>query len=349
MSGQSQPYFIQNRRVPVQKIFMNVEKNNDLSTIAALNSPENNSIAVPAFHYVHAAISNNTRIAYQRDIKHFRDWGGLLPTTSDAIVKYLHCYAAALNPKTLKRRLIALKQWHTSQGFNDPTNILLIRKTLSGIQKTHGLPTKQAKALSLDALQILVDYLQKQPKLIHVRNNALLQIGFFAALRRSELIQLRFEHITFVPDKGMEILIPRSKTDQEGQGQSCAIPYGDDRLCPIRALEAWCSRANIHSGPVFRQLTKGGNVLPNAIAPAQLNAILKNLAVACRLNDPFDYSGHSLRRGFATTASQNHAPLATIMRQGRWRHERTVLNYIEAGQRFDENAVNLIFKNRNQS
>ena len=296
--------------------------------------------------YLHAASSANTRIAYKHDIRHFRAAGGVLPATADNIVQYLHRYAASLNPKTLKRRLTALKHWHTYQGFPDPTALPLVRKTLVGIQKVHGTPPKQAKALSLETLQILVDYLQQHPKLIHVRNNALLQIGFFGALRRSELVQICWEHISFVPNKGIEILIPRSKTDQDGQGQFCAIPYGDENLCPVTALEHWRTQSSSNSGFVFRQLTKGGRVLSRPIAPSNLNAILKNLAFLCQLNEPLDYSGHSLRRGFATTASQNHAPLSAIMRQGRWRHERTVLDYIEAGQRFDENAAGLIFKNR---
>lgn len=316
--------------------------------LAQPEQPDQHTLSNPLdlTHYVHAATSTNTRKAYQNDIRHFRAFGGVLPATADSIVQYLHRYATSLNPKTLKRRLTALKHWHTYQGFPDPTAASLVRKTLIGIQKIHGVPPRQAKALSLEVLQTLVDYLQQNPIPINVRNNALLQIGFFGALRRSELVQVRWEHITFVPDKGIEILVPRSKTDQEGQGQFCAVPYGDTQLCPITALENWQAMLASTTGFVFRQMTKSGRVLDAPMAPANLNAILKNLAIACQLTDPFDYSGHSLRRGFATTASQNQAPLSAIMRQGRWRHERTVLAYIEAGQRFDENAAGLIFKNR---
>ncbi len=56
------------------------------------------------------------------------------------------------------------------------------------------------------------------------------------------------------------------------------------------------------------------------------------------------YSGHSLRRGFATSASQKGATLGAIMRQGRWQNERTVNGYIEEGQRFEANAAGLLLK-----
>ena len=71
--------------------------------------------------YIHAATSANTRRAYQTDIRHFEDWGGRLPTNTQVILDYLQTFAPKLNPRTLSRRLIALKHWHLYQGFSDPT------------------------------------------------------------------------------------------------------------------------------------------------------------------------------------------------------------------------------------
>jgi integrase len=76
--------------------------------------------------------------------------------------------------------------------------------------------------------------------------------------------------------------------------------------------------------------------------PASINFILKNLAVDCKLSNPKKYSGHSLRRGFATSASKKGATLGAIMRQGRWRNERTVNGYIQEGQLFEANAASLV-------
>lgn len=299
------------------------------------------TLSLQTQQYLQAATSSNTRKAYQADVRHFMAWGGLLPTTPDVLIQYLTSQAAQLNPRTLTRRLTALKHWHVYQGFADPTAHPTVRKTLAGIKQIHGKPKVKALPLTLETLTVLTAYLQNGGQLMDWRNNALLQVGFFGAFRRSELTSLRIEHIRFVPE-GMEILIPRSKTDQHGEGQWCAIPYGNQQVCPVRAVQHWLEKAQLQQGPLFRRLTKHGAIADEALRPGQVNRILQALAKACQLPEAERYSSHSFRRGFATTASQKGAPFGAIMRQGRWRHESTVLGYMEEGKRFEANAASFI-------
>src|SRR5262245_20384177 len=98
--------------------------------------------------YIKAATSDNTRKAYRSDIKHYEQWGGLLPATPEKIIQYLQDYAARLNSRTLSRRLIAIKHWHTYQGFPDPTSHPLITKTMTGIMRIHGKPKEKTPPLS---------------------------------------------------------------------------------------------------------------------------------------------------------------------------------------------------------
>jgi integrase len=291
-------------------------------------------------NYIFAATSQNTRKAYQADIRHFIAWGGLLPTSSDVVMHYLHEHAKTLNTRTLTRRLTALRNWHQYQGFNDPTAHSAIRKTLVGIKNTHGKPKNKAAALTLEALTIMVVHLKKSNRLIDYRNCALLQLGFFGAFRRSELIDITWESIRFVKE-GIEILIGRSKTDQGGDGQVCAIPYGDGVLCPVTALITWRSQSHSESGHVFRHIKKT-MITDVSIKPRQVNALIKDIAKACDLPDAENYSGHSLRRGFATEASKNNVPFASIKRQGRWRSDGSVMGYIDEGKRFDQNAAGMM-------
>ena len=319
---------------------MEAKKNDQLLAVTAINNavlPQHNSIHT----YIQAATSQNTRRAYQADIKHFISWGGLLPTTTDVLLSYLQEYASNLNPRTLKRRLVAIKHWHTYQGFSDPTSHPLIRKTLSGILHVHGKPPEKAQPFSLEQVMILVHCLKSRGELSGWRNNALIQAGFFGAFRRSELVAMCWEHVTFMP-QGVEILIPRSKTDQEGKGNICAIPYGNSILCPVTALHRWREESGRLEGPVFCQILKGNKITTHAISSNSINKIIKTLAITCQLPQAKNYSGHSLRRGFATTASQKGVSFSAIMRQGRWRHEGTVHGYIEEGQRFDANAAGSI-------
>src|SRR3990167_3529220 len=163
------------------------------------------------------------------------------------------------------------------------------------------------------------------------RNCALLQLGFFGAFRRSELIDITWESISFVKE-GIEILIERSKTDQGGEGQVCAIPFGDGFLCPVTALITWREQSRCESGHVFRHIKKG-MVSNESIQPRQVNALIKSIAKVCEIPDAKNYSGHSFRRGFASEASKNNVPFASIKRQGRWRSDSTVMGYIDEGKR----------------
>lgn len=303
---------------------------------------DENAVGFTRQDYIHAATSNNTRKAYQSDVRQFINWGGLLPASPESIVSYLHEHASLLNPRTLHRRLTAIKQWHLSQGFADPTSHPYIRKTLTGIKNTHGTPKDKAPAMSLDDLKRIVSYLGKSVRLIDIRNNALIQLGFFGAFRRSELVAIKWEDI-ISSKEGVQILISRSKTDQSGEGQVCAIPNGNDVVCAVRALKLWQEYSGLIEGYVFRGISKSETILSHGIKPNQANLIIKSLALNCDLPNAHQYSAHSLRHGFATEAAKKGAQFKSIMRQGRWRHEGTVLGYIEEGKRFEENAANVLF------
>lgn len=292
--------------------------------------------------YLPAATSNNTRKAYRSDISHFEQWGGLLPATHESIVRYLQAYASTLNPRTLARRLTALKHWHTYQEFPDPTNHPVIAKTLAGITRVHGRPKDKAIPLTPQELAQIALRLHTNGALSAMRDNALLQIGFFGALRRSELVSICVDHIEW-ETQGIVILIPQSKTDQAHEGQFCAIPFGRDLLCPITALKTWLNQSGITAGPLFRRLYSNGCLDARALTPLSVNHILRQRAQEAGIAHASELSSHSLRRGLATSAARAGASLETIMRHGRWKQVNTVMEYIQAAERFTENAVKSIF------
>jgi integrase len=288
--------------------------------------------------YIIAATADNTRKAYRSDIQHFEQWGGKLPARPEAIIAYLQVYAESLNPRTLARRLTAIKNWHTYQGFSDPTAHPAISKTMTGIARIHGKPKAKAYPLLPEDLLRIALYLQADNCLHNLRDNALLQIGFFGAFRRSELVAICYEHIKWEKE-GIEILLPQSKTDPSHEGQYCAIPYGQDALCPVTALMSWLEKSNIKSGPLFRRILSNGTVKEENLTPLTVNHILKKRAMQCKISYVAQLSSHSLRRGLASSASRLGAGLPAIMRQGRWKQVNTVIEYIEASERFVENAA----------
>lgn len=162
------------------KLNHNLISTNEL--FAATNSaPLNN-------RYQIAATSDNTRRAYQADIRHFEKWGGRLPATTESILRYLHAFAETLNPRTLSRHITSLKQWHRYQHFVDPTDDPIVSKTLTGIARIYGKPKNKAAPLLPEHLIKIAEHLTQQKTLASYRDNALLQLGFLGAFRRSELV-----------------------------------------------------------------------------------------------------------------------------------------------------------------
>ena len=293
--------------------------------------------------YVNAATANSTRQAYQTDIAHFEAWGGVLPASPSVVIAYLQYFAVKLNPRTLSRRLVALKHWHVYQGFVDPTQSPLVKKVIQGIHRLHGTPKNKAQALTLDQLILIHNSLKDQDSLHALRDNALFQIGFFGAFRVSELLAVHIEDLKITPE-GLRIVIPRSKTDPSGQGQFCAIPSGDETICPIRTLNIWLEKSHIQQGAVFRFISRWQRIGQTAISTLTVNRILKKYAEQLNFPNPALFSSHSLRRGLATAASQQGASLKAIMRQGRWKEVRTVLGYIDEANAFQDNAAQILLQ-----
>ena len=193
--------------------------------------------AVAQQRYLEAATADNTRRSYQSAIRQFEHCGGQLPADEAQVIRYLLAQAERLNPRTLSLYLTALRQWHRLQGFPDPTDRAEVRKTLQGIKRVQGQPKRQAPIFRLEQLEQMIASLAGEG-LKAVRDRALLLVGFFGAFRRSELVTLAVEHLAWEPE-GVILTLPRSKTDQTGEGKRKALPMGEGPLCPVAALRYW--------------------------------------------------------------------------------------------------------------
>ncbi|MDO8774233.1 MAG: site-specific integrase [Burkholderiaceae bacterium] len=295
--------------------------------------------------FLTAATSDNTRRTYRSAIQHYLTLGGVLPGDEPMMIRYLLAFAQVLNSRTLALRLTALSQWHVHQGFADPTASPTVRKTLIGIERVHGKPKKKAKALPVEDLERIVENLLSLNALQAKRDNALLQLGYFGGYRRSEIVSLQVGHVAWEAE-GIVITLPRSKTDQRGEGIVKAIPFGDGVCCPVTALRTWLAAAKIDSGSLFRTVTKWNEVGESALHPSSINTILTNCAKKAGLGYVPELSSHSLRRGMATSAYRAGADFKDIKRQGGWRHDGTVQGYIEEAGQFEENAAGTLLKRK---
>jgi integrase len=285
--------------------------------------------------YVEAGIAPATRRAYQSDLDHFRAWGGSVPATDAQIASYLADHAGVLSVATLTRRLAAISVAHEAHRLPNPTMSPLVRATMRGIRREHGIAQRQAKPLLRDDLFDVLARVGDRPK--DLRDKTLLLIGFAGGFRRSELCALDCTDVEHVR-QGLIVTIRRSKTDQEGAGRRVGIPFGRTKWCPIAALDRWLSITSIDAGPIFRRVDRHGRVSPDAISPEAVCLIVRERVAAAGF-DPTGYSGHSLRAGFATSAVQAGVSTLKVRAQTGHASDAMLARYVRDGELFMDNAA----------
>jgi integrase len=167
------------------------------------------------------------------------------------------------------------------------------------------------------------------------RDRALLLLGFAGAFRRSELVALNLADIEFC-DAGMRVTIRKSKTDQEGLGAIIAIVRGSI-ACPIDALRAWIKGAAIVEGALFRPVTRTGKISARRLSPRAVADIVKTYARRAGLKAA-DFSGHSLRSGFLTSAAARGASIFKMMDVSRHKSVDTLRCYVRDAEIFRDHA-----------
>lgn len=299
--------------------------------------------------------SDNTLKAYSADWSDFADWceynnAQSLPASPESIVNYI-AYLADSDAKanTISRRITAISENHVAAGFSgekNPAKDGLVRAAMAAIRREKGTFQRGKAPILLETLYLLADCFDDED-ITCIRDKALIFLGFAGAFRRSELIGVRYEDLTFTA-QGLLIFIPKSKADQLGKGSTIAIPYApDEAICAVRAVETWLAAANLHEGPIFRPFTaKGHKLRKAALSDKSVALIVKKYAAMAGL-DPDQFAGHSLRRGFATSAAQHDVDALSIMRQTRHKSEKMVHRYIEQGNLFKENPLNRMYKDNN--
>jgi integrase len=261
-------------------------------------------VATSASTYAAAAQSPATQRGYDADLRHFKAAGGMIPASAEMVADYLAACAGKAAVATLQHRLIAIHRAHTDLQLHSPVMDRLVKRTMQGIRRTFGVAQRRVKALVKDDLLEMMVMVDKQKPMRAARDKALILIGFAGAFRRSELVALRVEDMTQF-DNGVELLLRRSKTDQEGEGRTVFIPYAKSSRCPVRALKAWLDLAGIANGPLFRPISRHDQIVGSSGLTGQSVALIVKSAV--RKMSGADaakaVSGHSLRAGYCTEAA----------------------------------------------
>jgi integrase len=301
-----------------------------------------NALTEAAKAFARAAKADRTLKAYAADWRTFTAWCGVhsysgLPAAPTTVALYLTARATeGRKVSTIARALAAISQVHRATGHPSPRSDAAVQQVFNGIKRTLGTAPRQRAPL-LPA-QLLEVFAALPSSLIGARDRAMLAIGFAGAFRRSELVTLNVSDVIFTAE-GAEIVIRRSKTDQEGAGRKVGIPFGaHPESCPVRSLKVWLGQGRVESGPLFREVTRHGRVSTTPLCGRSIAKIIKRRVEQAGM-DPEKFSGHSLRAGLVTAAAKSRKTVESIMRQTGHRSVAMVHMYIRDAQLFDDNAA----------
>lgn len=309
---------------------------NSISPLTSEHSfADQNSIDRMVAYFVGAALSKNTIKAYDADVQHFLAWGGAIPATPRVLAQYLASHSRELSVATLSRRVVSLGRAHVQEGFVNPAKSQLVTDTLRGIRNIRGRPQRRVSPLLTDDLRALAA--KTGCSLAESRNIALILLGFAAALRRSELVSLDCESILSTRC-GLNIHLARTKNDRERHGKVIAVSRSPGVACPVNAINNWLLLSGIKNGAVFRPITASGQLLTARLSARAVSAIVKKAAANLGLK-PDNYSGHSLRCGFVSSAAMAGIPVWRIRKQTGHASDQMVYRYIRDAELFVDNSL----------
>lgn len=308
-----------------------------------------------AREYAIAARAPNTLRAYRSDVEDFSTYcrvelGGAspLPANPETVALYVTDIAHGRNLKvsTIERRLASVSAWHKSHGHPSPTEERLVREVMKGMRRKEGSLQKQAAPLTVGVLKRVLSAMREydpktgKPRAAVLRDRALLLVGFAGSFRRSELSALRVSDLEFFEGRGVVVLVRASKTDAAGSGQAVGIPYGNhEETCPVTNLERWVSFSG-RSGEdaLFCRIDRHGNLKEGILSGDGINGVVKKRVRDAGLA-PDRYSGHSLRAGLPTSASEAKVGMEAWMPHTRHRSIAVAMRYARRGTLFTNNPA----------
>lgn len=303
--------------------------------------------------------SPNTQRAYKNAFKLWTAYCDALelawaPIEAPELVTYLEHLSQRCAPNTVRQHLAALCALDVASRVTptDPnpvslrTHQVVQRWERSWSRDNPRAPRRRAAALEVSDLERLLHAAAEPQKngtaaghvQRYVRDRCLLLFGVCGALRGNDLVSLnRFD--VEPSERGLRVRIRRSKTDQEGEGETVGLlPQGRAKLCPVDAFHAWRKLRGDEPGPLFVAITRDARLdLSRPLTERSVRRLIGEYATRAGLT--LNVSAHSMRATFATLASAKGKGLARIMEHGRWKSAEVAATYVRQGQLFNDNAT----------
>lgn len=220
--------------------------------------------------------------------------------------------------------------------------------------------TRQKKELSGTLLRRLVSRMKAHAKgcakgseerWLTLRDMAMVTLGYFCFLRRSEIARMRRGHVTFEAMEDGSCLMKvyvhelcKNDTERRGHERLVAARKGDP-ACPVRMLAVYLNSRELFApaagqtqegdgkeDPLFpKRVMVKGKLVEKELSSDTPNSRLKHW-LGVLGEDPAEYGFHSLRAGAATDAHRAGVSERLIKLHGNWKSDTGVQPYLRAGR-----------------
>lgn len=305
-------------------------------------------------------ISANTRRVYLSSFRIFGEYCqqhklNTLPADPRSVIAFIGQQKEIINPKsgaqlskqTLTTRLAAIRFYHIQAGFHSPTEHPLVLRVMRGLSRNkHRLTSDyDQQPIMYDELELLLQTIDKQSQaLTKARDKAIIQLGFQGGFRRSELAEIRVNHVNFLRNK-LKVRLAFSKSNQQGHKEWKDLP-DSEAFSALSAVKHWLEISKIKQGHLFRSLSRDGQQLRPYQLASHGNAdngvtnnsgflrgddiyqIIKKYCDKAGLSSEF-YGAHSLRSGCVTQLHENDKDHLYIMARTGHTDPRSLRHYLK--------------------
>lgn len=264
-------------------------------------------------------------------------FAGFYPPLNEDLLNHFvtHCHLRlTLRYSTIKVYLAGIRHGYLVKGLPNPLvhsqSLHRLQLVLRGVKKSQTQGTRPRMPSTIDLVGKIVMFLNQG--YFGPYTDLLIQtmcvVGFFAFLRCGEMtckttcfdpeVNLCVNDVFFINDSLVSLRLKASKTDPFRLGIDIYLFRLHNFLCPVSFLSRFVRQRRMFGGdensPLFVDVQ--GNSVTRDVFIAHLREVLNCLGYNQAL-----FSGHSLRSGAATTASNSYVNDHLIKIMGRWSSE----------------------------
>ncbi len=262
-------------------------------------------------------------------------WVPTLPVSEAALILFVASKVGQVKASTMKGYLCSVHSWHVDEGVQvDYTPFLRLKRALKGMAKSEaGTPIKQAVPVTMAAVARMgaVTDFSNVDEVVFMAIASLATAGLF---RLGELVPYKVSSPPVLlrgrvdlNQAGVMVHLPRSKTDPLGLTGPMMVSRSDGLACPRLWIAKMKRLQGYHGeGPMFVSAT--GRPVTREWVIHRLNRMMSRAGLGGQR-----YSGHSFRRGGATSLAAAGVPDHLIAQLGRWKSTAYQLYVVATAER----------------